>query len=86
MERQSGAASLFKNRDFLKLWMGQIISYVGDRIAQMALLGWLISSHQKTGSEMAKMTFLMAFPSFLFGQIAGALSDKFSRKSRNVFY
>lgn len=80
MERKTGIASVLKNSDFLKLWVGQIISYVGDRIAQMALLGWLIASHQKTGSEMAKITFLIAFPSFLFGQLAGALSDKFPRK------
>ena len=85
MERKSGITSLFRNYDFLKLWVAQIISYIGDRIAQMALLGWLITSHQGTGSEMAKITFLIAFPSFLFGQLAGALSDKFPRKWIMVF-
>ncbi|MBI4430477.1 MAG: MFS transporter [Candidatus Omnitrophica bacterium] len=80
MKRRSGITSLFKNHDFLKLWIGQIISYLGDRVAQMALLGWLILSHQETGSEMSKITFLIIFPSFLFGQFAGALSDKFPRK------
>lgn len=72
--------AVLKNPEFLKLWVGQIISYLGDRITQMALLGWLIASSQKTGAEMARITFFNMLPSFLLGHVAGALADRISRK------
>lgn len=75
-----GALSVLRNPNFLKLWIGQIVSYIGDRITQMALLGWLIASAKQTGPEMAHITFFNMLPSFIFGQMAGALSDRFSRK------
>ncbi len=78
--RDSGFINILRNPNFLKLWIGQIISYIGDRITQMALLGWLIASAKQTGPEMAHITFFNMLPSFLFGQMAGALSDRFPRK------
>lgn len=73
--------NVLRNPDFLKLWVGQIISYVGDRITQIALLGWLIASGQKTGTEMAHITFFNMLPGFVFGQIAGAFADRLPRKT-----
>ncbi len=72
---------IFKNKEFLKLWFAQILAYVSDRITQMALFGWLIASSGRSGTEMAKITFFSLLPSFLFGQIAGAFADRFSRKT-----
>ncbi len=79
--KTAGFLSVLRNPDFLKLWLGQIISYVGDRITQIALLGWLIASGQKTGTEMAHITFFNMLPGFIFGQIAGAFADRLPRKT-----
>lgn len=73
--------SILRNKEFLKLWSAQILAYISDRITQMALLGWLIASSGKGGVEMAKIIFFSLLPSFLFGQIAGAYADRFSRKT-----
>lgn len=71
---------IFKNSNFTKLWSGQVISYIGDQLTQMALLAWLIASGQKTGSEMAYILFFSLLPSLFFGQLAGILADNFSRR------
>jgi len=79
-EKTSGFIEVLKNKQFLKLWLGQIVSYLGDRIAQMSTLAWLIAALGRSGTEMAPLTFFNLFPSFLFGQVAGAFADRFSRR------
>ncbi len=71
---------VLRNPNFLKLWIGQIISYVGDRIIQMAFLGWLISSYGRSSAEMGRITFFSLLPSFILGGMAGIVVDRFSRK------
>ncbi len=73
-------SSIFQNFEFLKLWFAQIISYTGDRMSHMAILGILSGSGTQTAPEMANITFFSVLPGFLFGQVAGMLSDSFSRK------
>lgn len=71
---------ILKNASFLKLWIGQMISYIGDRIAQMAFLAWMITSYHKSAAEMAQITFFSMLPLFLFSGLAGAVADRLSRK------
>jgi hypothetical protein len=42
---------LLTNRNFLFLWLGQVISNFGDRLNQMALVALVYQSHH--GSEIA---------------------------------
>ncbi len=76
---------VLKNSNFNKLWLGQIVSYIGDQLTQMVLLGWLIATGHKTGSEMAYILFFSLLPSLLLGQWAGILADKFSRRLIMLF-
>lgn len=74
-----------KNINFIKLWISQILAYLGSRITQFAILGWLIANTNHAGEGMGFITFFELLPAFLFGQFAGILNDKFSRKKIMVF-
>ncbi len=72
--------TVLKNRSFVSLWAGQFISFLADRLVQMAFLAWLIFTFKKSGSEMAKITFFSFLPLFLFSGLAGAAADRLPRK------
>jgi len=72
--------ALFKNRNFLFLFIGQIISQLGDRIDQMALIAFV--SLRSPGSTFA-ITKILSFtiiPVFLIGPFAGAYVDRWDRR------
>ena len=71
---------ILRNKNFLKLWIGQIVSALGDRFHQMALLGLIIKKGGNVGEELSKITFWSILPFFLFSLFSGVLSDRWSRK------
>jgi len=76
----SAYLGVLKNVSFIKLWAGQVISYMGDRIAQMAFLAWLIADYQKSAAQMAEITFFSLLPLFVFSGLAGVAADRLPRK------
>jgi len=78
---------ILKNRNFLFLWLGQIISQLGDRLDQMALIG-LVYLRTQGGSgstfEMAKILSFTILPVFLIGPVAGVYVDRWDRR-RTMF-
>lgn len=81
MSAQFESKSIFKNKNFLKLWIGQIFSYLGDAVIQIALMAWIISLGGNSGPEMSRILFFFVLPSLLLSPLAGAMSDRFSRKN-----
>ncbi|MGE5307946.1 MAG: MFS transporter [Deltaproteobacteria bacterium] len=77
-------SKVLKNRDFFLLWTGQIISQLGDRLTQMALLGLVYQRAPGSAVEIAKVLAFTIFPVFLVGPIAGAYVDRWDR--RKVMY
>ena len=78
-ERPFGA--ILRNRDFLKLYVGQLGSGIGDRLHQMALLGVILQVHgaaQET--DTARLMFFATLPVLLFSLLAVAWTDRWSRK------
>lgn len=71
---------VLKNRNFLKLWVGQIVSALGDRFHQMALLGIIMKNGGNVGEELSKITFWSVLPFFMFSLFSGVLSDRWPRK------
>jgi len=70
-----------KNRNFLRLWLAQLISQFGDRVHQMALVGLIA---ERSGVSTANLTKLMAFtilPVFVIQPFAGVLIDRWDRKT-----
>jgi len=79
MQHEHGFRKLFKNPDFFLLWLGQIISQLGDRLSQMALIG-LVYGRDGTSIQFAKILSFTIIPVFLIGPFAGAFVDKWDRR------
>ncbi len=72
---------VLKDRNFLFLWLGQVISNFGDRLNQMALIALVYQ--RSPGSEMAlaKLIAFTIIPVFIIGPIAGVWVDRLNRKN-----
>jgi MFS family permease len=71
--------AVFRNRNFTKIWTGQLISTIGTALTSLAAS---ILVFQLTDSSMSVGLMLMATaaPSLLVGLFAGVLVDRFDRK------
>jgi MFS transporter, DHA3 family, macrolide efflux protein len=71
------------NRNFTLLWLGKIISQLGDKFYAIALAWWIL---QKTNSPSIMGLFLLTsvLPGILLGFFAGALTDRWKRKTMLV--
>lgn len=79
---QPTLAQLFRNRNFTKFWVGQLISYLGDRIDQMAMIGVVSAGvSQAIAADRANMiTFWATLPYVFFSLVAGPIVDRFDRR------
>ncbi|MBU0502886.1 MAG: MFS transporter [Candidatus Omnitrophota bacterium] len=75
---------ILKNRNFFLLWIGQIISQLGDRLGQMALIALVYSRTPGSAIEIAKILSFTIIPVFIIGPIAGVYVDRWNR--RRVMY
>ena len=68
------------NRNFTLLWIGKIISQLGDKFYAIALAWWIL---QKTNSPsiMGLFLFISVFPGVILGFFAGAFVDRWKRKN-----
>ena len=72
--------TLFRQRNFARLWFGGLISLMGDRVLMVALPFFV---YQETGSTIASAVMVAAelLPRLLFGSIAGVYVDRWNRKN-----
>jgi MFS transporter, DHA3 family, macrolide efflux protein len=75
---QSPYLRLFRNRNFSLLWVGQLISFFGDRIHVIAL-GALVAG-RGTALEVGLTFAATAVPSVVLGPLAGVLVDRWDRR------
>jgi len=76
-----GYASLLRNNsNFRYLWIGQIISELGDWFNNIAVLAFAM---HLTGSGLVVSAVLLSrtVPTVLFGPPAGVLADRFKRRT-----
>jgi MFS family permease len=71
---------LRSNRAFRQLWLGQVVSQLGDWFNTIALYTMILDL---TGSGRNVGLLLVArfLPSFVFGPLSGVLADRFSRRT-----
>jgi len=71
--------AVFRNRNFSRIWTGQLISTMGSALTSLAASIYVF---RLTGSAMSVGFMLMATaaPSLLVGLFAGVLVDRFDRK------
>jgi DHA3 family macrolide efflux protein-like MFS transporter len=67
-------------RPFLIVWLGQACSLLGSQLVQFALVWWLTKT---TGSAttLALASLAALLPQILIGPLAGALVDRWSRRT-----
>ena len=71
----------FKNRNFLRLWLAQVISQFGDRVHQMALVGLITERAGISTSHLAKLMAFTILPVFVIQPFAGVFIDRWDRKT-----
>jgi MFS family permease len=71
---------VLKNRNFFFLWISQIISQLGDRLSQMALIGLVYLKAPGSTMQIAKILSFTIIPVFLIGPVAGAYVDRWNRR------
>ncbi|MFQ6066892.1 MAG: MFS transporter [bacterium] len=86
MEPEGSPLRVLKNVNFLALWIGQVISQFGDRLAQMALVGLYLKqtagiSLSHSVPVMRNLFFFSTLPMLLFSPLAGVYVDRWSRKN-----
>ncbi|MCM8761529.1 MAG: MFS transporter [Candidatus Omnitrophica bacterium] len=71
---------VLKDRNFLFLWLGQLISNFGDRLNQMALVALVYQRDPGSEVALAKLISFTIIPVFVIGPIAGVWVDRLNRK------
>ena len=71
---------ILKNRNFFLLWLGQIISQLGDRLGQMALIAFVYLRAPGSTLQIAKILSFTIIPVFLIGPLAGVYVDRWDRR------
>jgi MFS family permease len=71
---------LLRNRSFFFLWLAQIATTLGNEFYN---IGVIVAIYEQTGSAVQATGVLVArsVPSFLFSPLAGALVDRYDRRS-----
>jgi MFS family permease len=77
---KAGMLTVLKNRDFLALWLSQLISKVGDNFAVVAALVLINDLATRTGMAVVVIAAAMTIPQ-LFALASGVFVDRFSRKA-----
>ncbi|HKR00415.1 MAG TPA: MFS transporter [Pyrinomonadaceae bacterium] len=81
-ERPSGYLELLRsNRNFRLLWLGQVVSQLGDWFDTIALYTLLHNLTENSGRAIGLMLVARFLPSFVVGPLSGVLIDRFSRRT-----
>jgi predicted MFS family arabinose efflux permease len=80
MNAQRLPASLWRQPNFAKLWLGQTVSLFGSQITTLALPLTAIVALQATPQEMGVLRAVQALPLLFFGLFAGAWLDRRRRR------
>ena len=80
MPTQVGYIDLLRrNRSFRQLWLGQVVSQMGDWFDTIALYT-IILRLTGSGRDIGLLLVARFVPSFFFGPISGVIADRFSRQ------
>ncbi len=71
---------LRENKGFRQLWLGQVVSQMGDWFNTIALYT-IILNLTGSGRDVGLLMVARFLPSFVFGSLSGVLADRFSRRS-----
>jgi MFS family permease len=72
-----------KLTDFRKLWVGQLVSVIGDKLHQIAM-GVMVYVITGSALQMGLMLAMTALPALLFGLAAGAYVDRWDKRKTMI--
>ncbi|WP_206922601.1 MFS transporter [Alicyclobacillus suci] len=72
--------SLWRDKNFLALWLGQSVSTVGSRMTGEALPLAAVLTLHATPLQMGWLQFIAALPVLLIGMVIGAFVDRYARR------
>ncbi len=78
-ERNATLKLLAQNPDFLRLWLGQLLSQIGDRAFLIATLQ-LVNQMSDSVTALLIPALAFALPQVLFGLVGGVMADRWNRK------
>jgi MFS family permease len=79
----SGFHALLKNRAFLYLWGGQIMSQIADKVFFVLTIA-LLEKYQASAMR-SHLMIAVTLPAILFGSLAGVAVDRFSKRNILVY-
>ena len=81
MAKLSAFAQTLRSRDFLKLWIGQIVSGLGDRLEQMGIVAlFTAAGYTSVTATMALIAILVILPHMFLSLPAGWVVDRYDRR------
>jgi len=80
MARQADIMDTLRNRNFLALWIGQLVSQIGDQFATIAVL-MLVNNLTDSTLPLAILALSLAIPQIIFGLVGGVCVDRLDRKA-----
>jgi DHA3 family macrolide efflux protein-like MFS transporter len=78
-DQQQAVRELLQNHDFRLLWIGQLLSQIGDQCMLIAAIT-LISNLSSSPLAMLIPAISMAIPQIVFGLVGGVVADRWNRK------
>jgi MFS family permease len=79
LDQKQATRELFRNRGFRLLWMGQLLSQVGDQCLLIAVIT-LVSNLSSSPLAMLIPAISVAVPQLAFGLVGGVMADRWNRK------
>ncbi|MCU1430106.1 MAG: hypothetical protein JWL83_4106 [Actinomycetia bacterium] len=73
------AGHILSNRSFLRLWLAQVVSSLGDWIGLIAILA-LANRISKSGTGVGLVMTARMLPGFMLAPVGGALIDRWDRR------
>lgn len=80
-----GFVPVLKNRNFLTLWSGQVFSQMADKVYLVLMIALIANrfqdSNQTISGWVSAIMVAFTIPAVLFGSLAGAFVDRWSKKA-----
>ncbi|HET9494680.1 MAG TPA: MFS transporter [Chloroflexia bacterium] len=82
-QSRAGIRDVIQNRDFVKLWVAQILSQTAQQIVNMALV-LQVTELTSSGTAVSGIIISFTIPAILFAAIAGVFVERNSKKTMLV--
>lgn len=79
LDQRQAVRELFRNRNFTLLWIGQLLSQIGDQCLLIAAIT-IISNLSSSPLAMLIPAISIALPQIIFGLVGGVIADRWNRK------